>query len=453
MHLKLTLLILCALSASALNVLAENKIVTSSTAESNQTYNDSDLTLSALNVTTNGVTYSGTNITLSATNNGGSTDAIGNGAYINNGAHLSLTNGSITTTGVNGDGVYITIRSSGTLNNVNIKTGGNVGHGVYAGGTSALTMTGGTVSTTADSSGCGVYLYYGSNGTLNNVNIKTEGTFSYGVYATLRSLLTMTGGTVSTTGSNGYGAYLSSSSGTLNNVNIKTEGNAGHGVSLFTSTLTMTNSDISATGNNAYAINVASRSTATVNLNHNTITGNILASGTSTLTLSGSNGTVLTGNVTGTTGGTIGITLTGEDTALHGNINQSGATINLTVGADALFEGGGELDNLTLESSALLGYTDGLTVTTSITIGDNITIDFSSLTETDNYLVLDWTGASGGDAISGDQFIIAGTGVEGTFSVTNNQLYFNATAVPEPSTWFLLGAALGVLALIRRQTK
>ncbi|MDR1144696.1 MAG: PEP-CTERM sorting domain-containing protein [Verrucomicrobiales bacterium] len=36
--------------------------------------------------------------------------------------------------------------------------------------------------------------------------------------------------------------------------------------------------------------------------------------------------------------------------------------------------------------------------------------------------------------------------------MANNQLTFNATAVPEPSTWFLIGAGLGALALIRRRS-
>jgi hypothetical protein len=35
----------------------------------------------------------------------------------------------------------------------------------------------------------------------------------------------------------------------------------------------------------------------------------------------------------------------------------------------------------------------------------------------------------------------------GTFTVENNQLTFNATAIPEPSTWFLLGTGLGILLL------
>jgi hypothetical protein len=39
----------------------------------------------------------------------------------------------------------------------------------------------------------------------------------------------------------------------------------------------------------------------------------------------------------------------------------------------------------------------------------------------------------------------------GTFTIDGTQLTFHATAIPEPSTWFLLGTGLGILFLTVRQ--
>ncbi|MDR1145479.1 MAG: PEP-CTERM sorting domain-containing protein [Verrucomicrobiales bacterium] len=449
------ILTLCALSASALNVFATSKVVTSSTTETGASYDDSDTTTqAALNVTTNGVTYTGTNITLSATNHGLDEDAIGNGAYIDNGASLSLTGALISTSGTYGHGILITNASSGTLNNVNITKTGYIGHGVYVIKDSSLLLTGGTIST-SDFVAVGVHLKTRSSGTVNNVTIKTEGENGHGVTVSSSATLLLTGGSITTSGTSAYGVMLSQGNVIVNNMTIETTGNLGHGVQIAAnSTLLLTDSDISTTGSNANALNIITSSTVTANLNNNTVTGNILASGTSTITLSAVNGTVITGNVTSTTGATIGITLTGAGTKLVGNVTRDATSeINVTVGANALFHGAGTLDNLTLASGAILGYADDvLLVTDSITIGDNIIIDFSSLTDLGNYQVLDWSDATiTGGTVSADQFTIAGDGVEGTFNVDNGKLVFNATAVPEPSTWFLIGLGLGALALIRRR--
>ncbi|MDR1304907.1 MAG: right-handed parallel beta-helix repeat-containing protein [Verrucomicrobiales bacterium] len=454
-----SILLLSALSVSALNVsvFADNKVVTEDTTESNQSYNDSDPTLPALRVTTEGVTYNGTNITLSATNDSASGAIYGRGAYVNN-ASLSLTGGFISTFGRIGTGVFLAA-SSGALNDVNIKTEGVNGNGVIASANSTLLLTGGSIST-SNTGGYGVNLSGTSSATLNNVNIKTEGQTGRAVYVTDNATLLLSGGTINTTGPDGHGIYFElRNSGTVDNVTIKTTGSNGNGVYITgTSTLKLTDSDITATSSNAYAISVATSSTATVSLNNNTITGNIYARNAGSLTLSGSNGTVLTSNVTGSNGATIGITLSDANTELHGNFLQIDAAtaINLTVGADALFHGSGELDSLTLASGAIIGYADDvLLVTDSITIGDGIIIDFSSLTETGNYQVLDWSGATiTGGTISEDQFTATNLdeSLQGSFSVAGSQLTFNATAVPEPSTWFLIGAGLGALALIRRRS-
>ncbi|MDR1304064.1 MAG: PEP-CTERM sorting domain-containing protein [Verrucomicrobiales bacterium] len=460
---KLKLILLCALSVSALNVFAASRDITENTTETGASYDDSDTTTqAALNVATSAVTYTGTNITLSATNNGAVDNVVGRGAYIDNGAVLSLTGGSITTIGSFGMAVHVVNTSSGTVNNVNIQTGGYQAYGTWV-VNSTLALTGGSISTTG-SNGYGIVLVT-SSGTVNNVNVQTTGVRGDGMKVATSSNLVLAGADISTSGSNGYGMWFeTNSSGTVSNANIQTTGDRSHGVYVTnTSALTLTDSDISTGGNSAYGIFATGSSTVTVNLNGNTLSStgasdshSILAS-SATIALTGSNGSVITGNVWSQGGySRVEITLTDAGTEMHGNLRQTNVTsvLNLSIGAGVLFEGSGELDNLTLASGALLGYAgDVLQVTGEITIGDDITIDFSSLTETGDYLVFNWSGATiTGGTISEDQFNIAGEGIEGTFSVENNQLTFNATAVPEPSTWFLIGAGLGALALIRRRS-
>jgi T5SS/PEP-CTERM-associated repeat protein len=138
----------------------------------------------------------------------------------------------------------------------------------------------------------------------------------------------------------------------------------------------------------------------------------------------------------------------------------------ILTGGSLTVESGGVLsttltlaNGLTLEAGAILGCagnTSGLQITGgTLTLGESILVDFSSLTATGDYIVLDWSNASVTGDITDAQFNIAGTGVEGTFTVNaeNKQLTFNATAVPEPATYFLMGAGLGVLLLTARHRR
>ncbi|MDR1303859.1 MAG: PEP-CTERM sorting domain-containing protein [Verrucomicrobiales bacterium] len=284
-----------------------------------------------------------------------------------------------------------------------------------------------------------------SHTTLNNVNtMSTNGINVYG-----GSTLMMTGGTIHATGNDGLGIFFSNASSTMNGVNIV--GNTGLHISNG-STLILAGSDIITD----YTALYISSSIVTVNLDGNTLTGPIKV-WSGSLTLTGSNGSVITSDVnSNNSNDVVAITLTDAGTVMHGylytNDDDSGP-INLTLSAGALFDGGGTVSNLILEDGAILGYTDGLTVTTSITLSGGITIDFSNITVQDgeNYLILDYTTASG--SVNAENFTASGLddSLQGSFSVANNQLTFNATAVPEPTTWLLLGLGVGVLILARRR--
>jgi hypothetical protein len=115
---------------------------------------------------------------------------------------------------------------------------------------------------------------------------------------------------------------------------------------------------------------------------------------------------------------------------------------------------------LTLSSGAVLDYADeGLLLNGGILTINNggIVIDFSNSTlGSQPYLIMDYANTTGNNVLAdGSQFIATGLDpdITGSFSVVNNQLFFNATAVPEPSLYFLLGAGLGVLLISRLRNR
>ncbi|MDR1144622.1 MAG: PEP-CTERM sorting domain-containing protein [Verrucomicrobiales bacterium] len=112
-----------------------------------------------------------------------------------------------------------------------------------------------------------------------------------------------------------------------------------------------------------------------------------------------------------------------------------------------------------LQSGAILEYVEGSPLLIlgdiSLYFDNGILVDFSnaSLTVDSDYVIIDWTGGTPTGNYNTADFTVAGTDVAGDFRIENSQLIFNATAVPEPSIWFLLGAGLGALALTTRHRR
>ncbi|MDR1145179.1 MAG: PEP-CTERM sorting domain-containing protein [Verrucomicrobiales bacterium] len=275
-------------------------------------------------------------------------------------------------------------------------------------------------------------VYIGNNITFNN----EYGAAQVAVIVTDLATLVLAGSTI--TGGDSYLAYIGvhvtfGGSGTLHNVNIS---GVNMGVSVFDSTLTMNGGTI--TVNDAY--------------NH----AGIVCGDGSNITLA--NGSVIIGDVwSGNSSNKI--TLTGANTALHGNFftsdSASNAALIVDISDGALFEGAGTVSELTLGTGAIYKYTGGsLTVTGSISIGNNVTIDLSNFlnpADLEGLTILDWSGATGAEELNLNQFnfITAQSTDPGDFTIENGQIIYTTAAVPEPSIWFLLGAGFGVLALLR----
>jgi hypothetical protein len=339
--------VICGLTFLPLTLSAQNAVITSSTTENNENY-QGVADNAALNVEGSGVTYTGTNITLNNTFDGGtySNDVVGRGAYANNGGILFLTGGTITTSGTFGQGFILDNSSSGTANNVNIETHGYQANGVVARLSSTLTLTGGTITT----NGYGAYALAsdgGGNVTANNVAIVLNGQNNVGVRVA-SSTLALIGGNITASNTSGMGMQTSGPSNvTVNNTNIETTGQSGHGVyALSESTVTLADSNIRTTGSGASGILTTSTAHVIANLDGNTLSStgensySIRALAFSTVDVTGSNGSVITGNVSGTNGTTIGINLSGEGTQFTGDILVSRtSTLNLSGSDGAVLTG------------------------------------------------------------------------------------------------------------------
>ncbi|MDR1145319.1 MAG: autotransporter outer membrane beta-barrel domain-containing protein [Verrucomicrobiales bacterium] len=234
------ILTLCALSASALNVLAQNKVVTggATVMESDQTY-ESTASQAALQVSGSGSLYSGTNIILSATFNTGNGRY---GAYAYNQSRIELYGGSITTTGSTGYGAQFTNTTTGLLSQVVIDTSGNGAHGIMMNAPAMATQSSSVelrdVSiTTSGSAADGIHGVYSGGPVVRftNLTVRTSGDGSSGLATeggnvTAGTSFLGTGLRVVTTGRNGRGMQIYGGITDITDFVIQTYGDESLGV-------------------------------------------------------------------------------------------------------------------------------------------------------------------------------------------------------------------------------
>ncbi|EMH4163446.1 autotransporter outer membrane beta-barrel domain-containing protein [Pluralibacter gergoviae] len=190
------------------------------------------------------------------------------GVGVSNGAYLELTDSFIKTTGDEVDGVLAygaTTTPSAVLNNVNIETSGETALGVFALDNSAITLRDGSVKTTGAYS-VGIFSM-GINAQLdaNGLLIETSGDDAPGVRADNKGIATLDGVSIQTQGVRSRGIEVSDSGSTLSStdVNITTHGNDAYGVLAENKgSVSVTGGTIKTTGKKGHGIATQNANTA-----------------------------------------------------------------------------------------------------------------------------------------------------------------------------------------------
>ncbi|WP_353149683.1 autotransporter outer membrane beta-barrel domain-containing protein [Pollutimonas bauzanensis] len=147
--------------------------------------------------------------------NGGSVTTLGKSAEglytIDRNATLGATDTTVLTSGANSHGAHALLGTI-TLNNVGITTTGQGAGGARADNGSVLSITGGRI-TTYGASAFGALAIASSTSTLENVTIATQGESAFGLAAQFGSDVRLTGGSVSTTGQGSAGLFAVGKSG------------------------------------------------------------------------------------------------------------------------------------------------------------------------------------------------------------------------------------------------
>ncbi|MEI6494233.1 MAG: autotransporter-associated beta strand repeat-containing protein, partial [Verrucomicrobiota bacterium] len=210
------------------------------------------------------------------------------------------------------------------------------------------------------------------------------------------------------------------------------------------------------TGNNTYAgpTNVTAGTLLANNTSGSaTGIGNVTVSAGATL---GGNGTIgTTGGSTTVAGilspGNVGVAGGIGKLTIGGNVTWQGASGNGTSATDWIF------DLASSGTGSDLLHINGDFLKDSTTFGNTFRFDFNGSNPTGTtFKLVEWTGST--TTFSASDFTYntssLGSSFTGSFSITGNQLNFNLSAVPEPSTWVAMAALIltgGIIAIRRRR--
>jgi outer membrane autotransporter protein len=260
----------------------------------------------------NGLFASGTGSGISLTNSN-VVSSQGDGALVENGANLTLTGSTISTSGIGGRGIFAVAGGTVTANGITITTSGfQLPGGFNADG--AATM-GGTIKlanssiTTRGDSADGLHVL-GGNGEIfgTDLTIVTNGRSAAGAEADNGGLIQLSGDSINTSGSGSYG-LLASSGGSITGtgISVTTSGglesllNTADGAAALTGssgpgTIVLQNSNITANGLGANGLFVSGTGSSISLTNSNVVSsrgdGALVENG-ATLTLTGSSLTAL----------------------------------------------------------------------------------------------------------------------------------------------------------------
>lgn len=340
-----------------------------------------------------------------------------------NGGHITLQNSSIQTANQDSYGLWtFGANSAITVQNTTIGTTGDGATGVFSDQQSSVTTTGGSVTASGNNA---VVVYTRGNFSATNTTLTADGDQSFGLYlinagsiisttatATLTgttivknggggsgisifdsTVLTMTGGSITTNQANTNAVNISAGTGQFSGVTINTSGASAHGITVGAGgTATFDDGTMTLSGANAvglYAYTNAATTLVTINADNSTIStpngiamrargieANIGITGGSTVT-GGAGGLLLVDTNTAIPG--VG-NLTADNSTLIGDVNVAGTAANVaavTLQNKATLTGSINVD-ATSGGYADLSALSGSTFTGAATNARNIEVSGSS---------------------------------------------------------------------------